>query len=282
MTPLKKGSKGENVKTIQTYLKLNADGIFGPNTEQAVKTFQSQNGLTADGIVGDKTWAKMGLGTPVTTPTASTGASGFDETYKDKVFEGSTFPDKPYSSTVKIILNSSITNIYIPAFQAALPSASKGLRLLLTIMAFHEGFYEKMSSGSPSRSFRNNNPGNIGNTDSGANASFPTLAAGILRQKEYLENIIAGKSSVYPMNKDKYIPPYFSDEIAKNVKNYGMSPWLPGYKFVFTGQIDQFVKIYSTGARAGNSYINTIVSYFVANGITIKPDSKIQDIIQMN
>lgn len=282
MTPLKKGSKGQNVKIIQTYLKLTADGIFGPKTEQAVKTFQTQNGLTADGIVGDKTWAKMGLGTSVTTPTPSTGASGFDEKYKDKVFVGSTFPDKPYSSTVKVTLNSSITNIYIPAFQAALPTATKGLRLLLTIMAFHEGFYEKMSSGSPSRSFRNNNPGNIGNTDSGANTSFPTLAAGILRQKVFVENIIAGKSSAYPMNKDKNIPPSFSEEIAKNAKNYGMSPWLPGYKFVFTGQLDQFVKIYSTGARAGNSYINTIVSYFVANGIAIKPDSKIQDIIQMN
>ena len=277
MIPLKKGSKGENVKTIQTYLKLAADGIFGSNTEQAVITFQSQNGLTADGIVGDKTWSKMGLGTPANSSSSSsggtTGASGFDERYKDKVFDGSTFPDKPYSSTVKVTLNSEIVNEYIPAFQKAIPSATKGLRLLLTIMAYHEGFNKN------SRSYRTNNPGNIGNTDSGANSTLASLADGILRQKEYVEKIVSGKNTSYPMNKDKYIAPAYSQEIAKNSVNYGMSPWLPGYKFVFTGQLDQFVKIYSTGARAGNSYINTIVSYFATNGIVIKPESKIQDII---
>jgi hypothetical protein len=60
-----------------------------------------------------------------------------------------------------------------------------------------------------------------------------------------------------------------------------MSPYLPGYQFTFTGQLDQFVKIYSTGARAGNSYINTIVSYFQMNGLSIQPQSKLQDIVKM-
>jgi len=286
MFPLKKGSKGQNVKTIQTYLKLVADGIFGPKTEQAVKAFQTQNGLVVDGIVGTKTWTKMGLGTPVDTSSSSSepiiGPSGFDERYKNKVYEGSTFPDKPYSSTLKVILNSSITDIYLPAFDEVLPTATKGVRMLLTIMAFHEGFYKTMkSTGQPSLSFRTNNPGNIGNTDNGTKNPIPTLAAGILRQKEYIDKIIAGKNANYPMNKQKYIAPSFSKEISENVKNYGMSPWLPGYNFVFTGQLDQYVKIYSTGARAGNSYINTIVSYFAANGIVIRPESKIQEIILM-
>jgi hypothetical protein len=61
MTVLKKGSKGESVKTLQEFLKLTADGIFGPKTESAVKSYQKKNGLVPDGIVGTKTWAHMGI-----------------------------------------------------------------------------------------------------------------------------------------------------------------------------------------------------------------------------
>ena len=56
---LKNGSKGEDVKTLQTKLGLTADGSFGPGTEKAVKEWQLSNGLTSDGVVGDGTWSKM-------------------------------------------------------------------------------------------------------------------------------------------------------------------------------------------------------------------------------
>lgn len=56
---LKIGSKGEDVKKLQTKLGLGADGIFGAGTAAAVKKWQSENGLGADGIVGDGTWNKM-------------------------------------------------------------------------------------------------------------------------------------------------------------------------------------------------------------------------------
>jgi putative chitinase len=56
---LKIGSKGEDVKKLQTKLGLGADGIFGSGTADAVKKWQSANGLGADGIVGDGTWSKM-------------------------------------------------------------------------------------------------------------------------------------------------------------------------------------------------------------------------------
>ena len=59
MEVIKKGSKGEAVKTLQKYLGIAADGVFGSNTEAAVKKFQSKAGLTPDGIVGEKTWAIM-------------------------------------------------------------------------------------------------------------------------------------------------------------------------------------------------------------------------------
>lgn len=56
---LKNGSSGEDVKKLQEKLGLNADGVFGLGTENAVKKWQSDNGLTSDGIVGEGTWTKL-------------------------------------------------------------------------------------------------------------------------------------------------------------------------------------------------------------------------------
>ena len=60
---LKLGSQGKEVKELQEFLGIKADGDFGPKTEVAVKKWQSANGLKADGIVGPKTWDAMGLAT---------------------------------------------------------------------------------------------------------------------------------------------------------------------------------------------------------------------------
>lgn len=55
---IKRGSTGEDVRVWQDFLKIEADGIFGPQTHAATVAFQSQNGLVGDGIVGPLTWAK--------------------------------------------------------------------------------------------------------------------------------------------------------------------------------------------------------------------------------
>ncbi len=61
------GSRGEEVKNIQTKLKRwgyyngSIDGIYGSKTLEAVKYFQRKNGLTADGIAGTKTLEAMGI-----------------------------------------------------------------------------------------------------------------------------------------------------------------------------------------------------------------------------
>jgi putative chitinase len=66
---LKVGSKGEDVKKLQSKLGLGADGIFGKGTEEAIKSFQTKNGLTPDGIVGEQTWQKiMGQSIVITEP----------------------------------------------------------------------------------------------------------------------------------------------------------------------------------------------------------------------
>ena len=62
---LKKGSRGEAVKKLQTALKEQGyyngtvDGVYGNATVKAVKAFQKSNGLTADGIAGAKTQEKL-------------------------------------------------------------------------------------------------------------------------------------------------------------------------------------------------------------------------------
>lgn len=63
----KYGSRGEEVKKIQTklkqwgYYKGNVDGIYGNQTFQAVKNFQSKNKLKVDGIAGDQTLKALGI-----------------------------------------------------------------------------------------------------------------------------------------------------------------------------------------------------------------------------
>lgn len=64
---LKKGSKGNEVKAMQTLLigygfscgSSGADGDFGSNTDKALRAYQKANGLEVDGCCGPMTWAKL-------------------------------------------------------------------------------------------------------------------------------------------------------------------------------------------------------------------------------
>ena len=64
---LSRGSTGERVELLQQYLNeiaetypevptVSVEGVFGPQTQQAVQAFQRQFGLAADGVVGAQTW----------------------------------------------------------------------------------------------------------------------------------------------------------------------------------------------------------------------------------
>lgn len=62
---LKKGSKGDDVKTLQTALKEQGfytgkiDGIYGKKTVNAVKAYQRTCGLKADGVAGSRTLSML-------------------------------------------------------------------------------------------------------------------------------------------------------------------------------------------------------------------------------
>lgn len=61
MKTVKLGSRGSEVKTLQSKLGIAADGIFGKNTDTAVRSWQKAHGLTSEGIVGDHTWESLGF-----------------------------------------------------------------------------------------------------------------------------------------------------------------------------------------------------------------------------
>ena len=77
----KYGSRGEEVRTIQTKLKRwgyysgNVDGIYGSQTLAAVKKFQRKNGLTVDGIAGKNTLEAMGIFNSSSSSSSSSGAT---------------------------------------------------------------------------------------------------------------------------------------------------------------------------------------------------------------
>ena len=77
----KYGSRGEEVRTIQTKLKRwgyyfgNVDGIYGSQTLAAVKRFQQKNGLTVDGIAGKNTLAAMGIFNSSSSSSSGSGAT---------------------------------------------------------------------------------------------------------------------------------------------------------------------------------------------------------------
>jgi hypothetical protein len=63
-TPLRQGSQGQTVRTVQQRLKdrgkpLIVDGFFGPHTHQLITVFQQEKHLNPDGIVGPKTWSAL-------------------------------------------------------------------------------------------------------------------------------------------------------------------------------------------------------------------------------
>jgi peptidoglycan hydrolase-like protein with peptidoglycan-binding domain len=52
-------SQGRQVEMLQEALGVGVDGIYGPETEEAVRSFQAGKGLTVDGIVGPATIAAL-------------------------------------------------------------------------------------------------------------------------------------------------------------------------------------------------------------------------------
>lgn len=82
---LKVGSRGDDVKTLQTKLKRwgyytgSVDGIFGSGTKKAVEYFQRKNGLAVDGVVGKATAKALGMSISSSSSSSSSSGSSSDK-----------------------------------------------------------------------------------------------------------------------------------------------------------------------------------------------------------
>lgn len=101
---LKRGSRGELVKALQTRLNEqgygagSADSIFGSNTEKAVKALQSASGITVDGKVGKNTWTALLEGRAAGVP-----ASAHFKLSEFKCKDGTAVPAKYYANCQKLM-----------------------------------------------------------------------------------------------------------------------------------------------------------------------------------
>ncbi|HEX4436997.1 MAG TPA: peptidoglycan-binding protein [Solirubrobacteraceae bacterium] len=83
---LSEGEEGRQVEMLQSALGgVSVDGVYGPETEEAVKSFQASHGLSVDGIAGPETLAALRGSSG--SPSASTASTGEEGTTHDAVNE---------------------------------------------------------------------------------------------------------------------------------------------------------------------------------------------------
>lgn len=155
---------------------------------------------------------------------------------------------------------------------------TKGIRMIALVFAIKEGYTPK------SKSYRTKNPGNIGNTDSGATNQIKTLKQGVEKLLNYIKGAGEGTKSGWSYG-PKTIPQYFSNEIDRNRKNYQRPDGcLPGYTGNYQGQLGFYVKRYATGARVLNNGISGIKTIFKFNGYTptIDGNTLLPDLFKYN
>ena len=94
---LTEGAEGRQVQLLQQALGIKVDGIFGPETEEAVRAFQARSAITVDGIVGPQTTAALGGGgSSLTASIASASASeGTTSTVADTTSESASGSGTP-------------------------------------------------------------------------------------------------------------------------------------------------------------------------------------------
>lgn len=146
-----------------------------------------------------------------------------------------------------------IKSEYIPTRDIALPNITKGMKILITAHAQMEGFYPG------SKSYRTNNPGNIGNDDLNHLNPYPTLTDGIKAQYAYINRVATGQH-----------------------QHYKVGTFYPDVGFTYTGTLDQYLKIYATGARTSPAYVNLMIAAFKQGGYIITKDTLMSDIIKLN
>jgi hypothetical protein len=153
---------------------------------------------------------------------------------------------------------------YIPALDKAVPNGRKGIKMLITAQTQMEGFFPG------AKSYRTKNPGNIGNTDNGGTKKLDSLELGVKLQYNYVEKVALNKDPNYPVGKNKTAPGVNDRDSGQTYPSINFKP--------YKGTLDQYLQIYSTGARKYDTYVNLVIAYFKRNGHTITKDTTLKEI----
>lgn len=159
-------------------------------------------------------------------------------------------PYRGYEGSADTV-SKTIRDIYIPARDAANLTISKGLILLMTAQTQHEGFKPG------TKSYRTNNPGNIGNTDSGAIVTYSSLTKGIQAQQTFYNDIFSGGTRLYKP----------SDTLYKYLSQYAPA--------CYHTRPD---RILVKGTNDPTDYTNAIINWFKGQGYNITADTTLAEI----
>ena len=139
---IKRGDKGSHVKEIQkqlykagfwpSYVPYSEN--FGPTTDKYVRLFQTARGLVSDGKVGKSTIKKLGGKITLDVNTK------YDERYKHVTIMGSSLRSSPIRNNIRIRFNKDLVERYLPEMRSAMSDKPLGFQLLVTIMAYKEGY----------------------------------------------------------------------------------------------------------------------------------------------
>ncbi len=156
---------------------------------------------------------------------------------------------------------------YLPIIETNYNNLSRGIKLLMIAQAIVEGYYPG------SKAYTTKNPGNIGNTDSGATNSIGSLSAAANLQSTYIRE--AGDPT---RTRGHHKFGQYNIKATDSQTIGCVAPLNENYQ----GELGTYLKIYATGARNNNNYLSFILGFFKYNGINIQYNSKIQDIIKIN
>lgn len=151
---------------------------------------------------------------------------------------------------------------YLPTLEK-IPGLTKGLKVLITAQAIHEGYWDTTASR------RNHNPGNIGNKDDGSRVDYGTLENGIKKQISYVQEVANGTR--YKFGKITR-PTKYSKELKQCTSAFEIN---------YQGELGYYLWVYATGPRVDNGYLEDLLGFFQYNGININYKTKIQDIIKI-
>ena len=169
-----------------------------------------------------------------------------------------------------------LKNKYLKELDRVGKDKKTGLKLLATAMAYMEGYVKG------SKSVWTNNPGNIGNVDRGDVNILPSLKVGIQYQFDYIESVAYGKSSKFKGN--KYVKYYPIGDVVTRIPKYSeeLKRVTPGFTFIYNGTLEEFLKIYATGPRLNNNYLNVVLSFFeIYFPGKVTPKTTIKEIINL-